>query len=74
LFDAANGLACVKEKVGVNGQVAVMCDCVWFWESTSCQHAYHYKWGTSELLAKKNQRRSTDQPASKTYFIKFWHL
>jgi hypothetical protein len=71
LFDAANGFACVKEKVGVHGKVEVMCDCVRFWKSTSCQHAYHYKWGIPELLAKKQKKKTplenTYLPASKTY-------
>jgi hypothetical protein len=57
LFDAANGLAYVIEKPGVNGSKVIMCDCVRFWKSTACQHAYHYKWGTPELLAKKQKKK-----------------
>jgi hypothetical protein len=53
LFDAANGLAYVQEKLGIDGKKEVMCDCVRFWKSTSCQHAYHFKWGSPQLLAAK---------------------
>ena len=57
LFDAANGLAYVTKKTGINGSMVVMCDCVRFWKSTACQHAYHYKWGTPELLGKKQKKK-----------------
>ncbi len=57
LFDAANGLAYVIEKPGIHGSKVIMCDCVRFWKSTACQHAYHFKWGSPELLGKKQKKK-----------------
>jgi hypothetical protein len=71
LFDAADGLAYVIEKRGIHGKNEVMCDCVRFWKSTSCQHAYEHKWGTPDLLVHKSKKKSVsnsvDQPNLKAY-------
>ena len=55
-FDAADSLCYVCQDEYVDGRVDWMCDCVRFYKTTACQHAYLIKYHPTLLEKKKKGR------------------
>jgi hypothetical protein len=55
-FEAGFSLVAVKWKMGIDQDNHVMCNCLTYWNLTSCPHAYHYRYGSPKLSKTKKAK------------------